>query len=168
MERLFDALQNPMVVYAISFALVVGLAFLYGRKLFVKWIDGEIAKIRDELDAAHALRRIAEQTLEDCKIRQAQAESEAAGILVAARGRAEAVRKKADADLAAMIARREELASERIRLAETDALTQIRIAAIEQAAVLARRILSEKLTPETATLLVEEGITEVPSLKRIG
>ena len=72
-----NILHDPMGIYAITFVIFLALAYIFGRKPAMQWIDGEIAKIRVELDQARQLRAEAEATLADCQAKQARAEAEA-------------------------------------------------------------------------------------------
>ena len=157
-------LQEPMVVYAISFVIFGILAFRYGRKALLAWVDGEIAKIRTELDAARALRAEAEIALKACKRKQASAEAEAGQIVTAARIRVEAMRKKAEDDLAASLKRREVLAEERIHRAETEAVAAVRLATIDLAVSLVRKNLTENMSEDVASRLVDQAIADMPAL----
>ena len=159
---MMNFLQDPMVVYGISFVIVVALAFRYGRKALFAWLDGEIAKIRTELDTARALRAEAEVALAYCKSKQASAEAEAQEIVSAAKKRVEAMRQKAEADLSASLSRREYLAGERIRMAEVEAVAEVRASAISLAVSLARKNLMENLSEDVASKLVDQAISDMP------
>jgi len=161
---MMNFLQDPMVVYAISFFIVVALAFRYGRKALLSWLDGEIAKIRTELDTARALRAEAEVALADCKRKQTNAEAEAQQIVSAAKQRVEAMRKKAEEDLAASLTRREFLAEERIRMAQVEAIAEVRATAVNMAVDLARKNLTENLSKDVAVKLVDQAIADMPKL----
>lgn len=160
-----DLMQDPMVIYAITFFIFLALAYRYGRKPALGWIDGEIAKIRIELDQARELRVEAEATLADCKAKQAQAEADAKAILNTAKEHAETLRKRAETDLAAFLTRQEKLASERIRLAEVEAVADVRAAAIDLAMSLARKTLTDNMSDNDAAKLVAQAIGDIPSLK---
>jgi len=158
--------QDPMNIYAIAFAVFCALAYFRGRKPVAQWIDGEIAKITSELNVAHELRAEAEALLADVKARQAKAEREAQVIVSMAKQQAQAMRKQADADLEATLARQKQLATERIELAQENAVSTVRQAAITMGMELARRALTENLSGEDASKLLEQAINEIPALKK--
>ena len=160
-----DLMQNPMFFYAIAFFIFLALAYWLGRKPALNWVDGEIAKIRIELDQARQLRAEAEATLADCKAKQAKAEAEAKAILTMAQEQVDVMRKRAETDLAAYLARHEQLASERIRMAEAEAVADVRAAAIDLAMTMARKTLTENLPEGDAAKLVSQAIGDIPALK---
>jgi F-type H+-transporting ATPase subunit b len=161
-----ELLQDPMNVYAVAFVIFVVLAYRLLRKPSAQWLDSEIAKITAELNTAHELRAEAEAALADCKAKQSQAEREAQVIVSMAKQQAEAMRKQADADLASMLTHQQQLATERIRLAEDKAVKAVREAAITMGMDLARTTLAEKLSNADATKLIEEAINDIPALKK--
>jgi F-type H+-transporting ATPase subunit b len=160
-----ELLHNPAFINAASFFIFVALAFVYGRKPLLHWLDGEIAKIRNELHAAHHLRAEAEAALAVCKEKQALAEAEAYSILEMAKKQVEAMRAKAEADLAATLAHHEKMATERIRLAETQAFADVRNAAIDAAMTIACKNIAENMPDTDATKLIDEAIAGIPALK---
>jgi len=137
-----NLIQDPMFLYAIAFFIFLALAFRFGRKPALAWIDGEIAKIRVELDAARQLRAEAEAALADCKAKQIRAEADAKAIIETAQQQVLAMRQQAETDLTAFLTRHENLAAERIRVAEAQAVADVRAAAIDLAMSLARKTLS--------------------------
>ncbi|MDR3423781.1 MAG: hypothetical protein P4M13_01700 [Alphaproteobacteria bacterium] len=160
-----ELMQEPMFYYAIAFVIFLALAYILGRKPALAWIDSEIAKIAAELDSARQLRAEAETALADCKAKQARAENEARMIVDMAKHEVEEMRKKADADLAAYLARQQELAAERIRLAESEAVADVRAAAIAMSMDSARKNLSENLSEGDAVRLIDQAVADVPMLK---
>jgi len=160
-----DLMQNPMFFYAIAFIIFIALAYRFGRKPATDWLDAEIAQIRAELDSARQLRAEAEAALADGKEKQARAEADAQSILANAKHQVEAMRKQAEIDLAAAMSRHQQLAAERIRLAESDAIADVRVAAVQAAMSIARKTLSENLSEADAAKLVDQALAEIPALK---
>jgi F-type H+-transporting ATPase subunit b len=157
-------MQDPMFFYGVAFVVFIALAFVYGRKPTLGWIDGEIAKIRAELDQAHKLRAEAEAALSDCKARQIKAEAEAISIVAQARQQVEEMRVQAEKELEISLARHKQLAAERIRIAEAEAVADVRNTAIQLAMSMARKSLSEGLTDGDAARLVDQAIADLPAL----
>src|SRR5882672_1032341 len=91
--------QNPMVLYGIAFFIFLGLAYWYGRAPMLGWIDGEILKIRNELEQARKLRAEAEATLKEYKAKQAEAMQQAEQIVHHAAEEAKRLRTQAESDL---------------------------------------------------------------------
>lgn len=154
-------LHDPMFWYTVAFVIFIALAFKYGRKPMLGWLDSEILKIRDELARAAALRREAEATLADYKKKYDTAVSEAESILTHAREEAARLKTQAEADLKAALARHEQQAADRLRLAEAEALAQVRGAAVDQAMALARAELAKQLEGAKGAALTDRAIAEV-------
>jgi len=159
-----ELMQDPMFFYAIAFVIFLALAFIYGRKPAAGWLDGEIARIRGELDAARELRAEAEAALADCKEKQARAEADAKTIVKNAQEQVEEMRRAAGEELAATLRRHQQLAAERIRMAEFEAVNEVRAAAIKLAMDSARQSLSG-LSDTDAARLVDQAIGEIPAIK---
>ena len=158
-----DMLKDPMFFYAIAFAVFVSLAFVKGRKPLLVWLDGEVQKIRDELDQARALRAEAESVLADYTARQATALAEAEAIISHAKIEAERLRVKAETDLRHRLAMQEQQAAARIRNAETAAIASIRNAAIDRAVEAARATLASGLDEAAAAHLMDQAIASLPA-----
>jgi F-type H+-transporting ATPase subunit b len=157
--------QDPMNIYAVAFVIFCVLAYILLKKPLLEWIDGEVRTITAELNVAHELRAEAEALLADCKAKQAKAEREAQVIVSMASQQAAVMRKQADEDLESTLARQKQLATERIELAQEKAIRTVREAAITMGMELARRALTENLSEEDASKLVEQAINEIPAIK---
>jgi F-type H+-transporting ATPase subunit b len=155
-------LKDPMFFYGIAFVIFLGLAYRYGRKPLSAWIDSEILKIRDELDQARQLREDAEAMLQDYKAKQKAALAEAEEIVANAKAEAESLKVQAETDLKNALARHEQQAIERIRIAESEALRDVRTATIDLAMSLATQALSSNLDEASAAKLVDQAIAEMP------
>jgi F-type H+-transporting ATPase subunit b len=154
-------LADPMFWYAVAFAIFAALAYWKVRGPLLSAIDAQIAKIRDELDRAKQLRKEAEATLAEYKKKYAEAMKEAEDIIHYAKEEAENLKKQAAADLKAALARHEQQATERIRLAETEALAAVRAAAIDEAMSAARKTLE---AGSGAGALADQAIADLPKL----
>lgn len=157
-----ELLKDPMFFYAIAFTIFIVLAVRYGRGAFLSWIDGEIAKVRSQLTEAEKLRREAEATLERYKSRQAAAMAEAEDMIRSARDEAARLKIKAEADLKAYLARQEQLALDRIRIAETQALDEVRQRGIDLAMKVARQTLEARLQADAGSKLIDQAIADLP------
>jgi F-type H+-transporting ATPase subunit b len=78
--------------------------------------------------------------------RAAEAEADAAAIVANARREAEQLAVQAEAALVSRIASREKLAEERIARAESDAIRDVKLAAVNTASRAASAILTEQLS----------------------
>ena len=144
--------------------LVIFLAVVVYMKVprtITKSLDDRAAKITSELAAAETLRREAEAKLAEVQKRAAEAEVEAAGIIAAARREADQLAASAQTALAERIASREKIAEERISRAESDAIRDVKMAAVQTASKAAAVILSEQLTGKAADAEFAKGLAAV-------
>ena len=140
-----------------TFWAFVGLLIFIGVVLYMKVpgqitksLDDRATKITSELAAAEALRKEAEAKLAEVQKRAAEAEVEAKGIVEAARREAEQLAAAASASLTDRIARREKMAEDRIARAESEAIRDVKMAAVETASKAAATILTEQLSGKAA------------------
>lgn len=140
-----------------TFWALIGLIIFIGLVIYLKVpktitssLDERAVKITAELAAAEALRAEAEAKLVDAKARQAEAEAEAAAIVEAARREAADLAAESTRTLAERIALREKLAQERIARAESDAIREVKLTAIDTASKAAAAILTEQLAGKAA------------------
>src|SRR5689334_261551 len=132
-------LQDPATWTGIGLVIFL-LAVIFiakAPKTIAKGLDDRAAQIRSELDRAASLR-------------QTEAETPAKDIAETPRREAEKFAKDASAALAERIKLREKLAEERIARAETEAMRDVRIAAVDTASKAAAAILTEQLTGKAA------------------
>ena len=156
--------QNPLFFYGIAFVIFLTLAFKFGRAPLLGWLDSEILKIRNELDQARKLRAEADALLADYKKKQAAALAEAEAIVTHAKEEAARLRAQAASDLKESLAKQEQQAAARIRLAETEALEQVRNAIVDAAMKMARENLSGRLDGAASAKLTEQAIAEFSKL----
>lgn len=164
---MIELLHDAGNVYALAFVLFWVFIYIYVRKPAFQWLDGEIGKIRAELNTARELRAEAEGALAECKTKQAEAEKEAQMLLKMAREQVEAMRKQADVDLSAFLSRQQHLASERIRMAQERAVAAVREEAVRLAMDLARKTLREDLSESDALGIFESAVDNLPEFSRV-
>jgi F-type H+-transporting ATPase subunit b len=159
-----DLLKDPMFFYGIAFVIFLGLAYRYGTKPMLAWLDSEILKIRDELNQARKLRAEAEATLAEYKTKQALAMADAEAIVKHAKEEAARLKTEAEADLKDALARHEQQALERIRLAEAEAVEEVRAATVAMAMDMARKTLASKMDDATSAELTDQAIADMRKL----
>jgi F-type H+-transporting ATPase subunit b len=157
-------LQDPMFFYSVAFFIFLGLAFHYGREPLMAWIDSEILKIRNELDQAKKLRTEAEAMLADYKSKQTAALAEADAIVKHAKEEAVRLRTQAENDLKESLAKSEQQAAARIRIAESEAMEQVRNTIIDAAMKMAEAKLTAQLDGAAASKLTDQAIGELSKL----
>ncbi len=157
-------LTNTNLWYSVSAVIFLAGAVHYGRKPILGWLDGEIAKVRSELAEAKKLRDEAQATLEAFRNRQQEAIKDAETIVENAKKEAERLRNQAENELKATLARYENKAAARIRMAEAEALNEVRAVVVDQAVKTARKVLADKIDAATAYRLADQAISEIPRL----
>ncbi|MGF1627021.1 MAG: F0F1 ATP synthase subunit B [Alphaproteobacteria bacterium] len=147
---------------AVAFAVTVLLIIWKGGRPILKSLDDRAAKIRTELDAAEALREEAQHLLADYQRRQRDAVKECEAIIVQARADAESLIGESRARLDETLARREQLAIDRIAQAEAQAQASIRAEAAQLVVTASREILAKQLEGAPGASLVDAAIGDLP------
>ncbi len=149
---------------AVSFFAFVGLIVYYKVPgLVTAALDKRAQDIAKELDEARRLREEALALLASYQRKQAEAMKEAEGIVAQAKLEAERLAEETRKNMEAQVERRQLLAEDKIRLAETQAVQEVRAAAADIAVSAARTIISEKVDASKDARLVETSIAELSS-----
>jgi len=133
----------------------------FGKKMWTivtGMLDERGEKIRTELDEAAKLREEAQDLLATYQKKQRDAQEEAKAIVEHAREEAGRIAKDAEAQLEAGLARREQLAMDRIAQAETKAMDEVRATAVDVAIEATATLLAEKISDAKADKLVDDAI----------
>ncbi|HVX79999.1 MAG TPA: ATP F0F1 synthase subunit B [Devosiaceae bacterium] len=150
-----------------EFWAIVALLIFIGVLIYIRVpgmitgiLDRQIKKIEDELAEAARLRSEAEALLKSYAGKAKEAETEAAGILAAARDEADRMAKEAAAALEQLIARRTKAVEEKIAQAEQQALAEVRGRSADVAVEAARVILENQMATK-GEALVSQAIKDV-------
>lgn len=157
-----DYFYDPANWVAIATVLFVGVVvYLKVPAMVGEALDKRAKEIADELEAARRLRDEAQALLASYQRRTANAEKEVEEIVEQAR--AEAARHSSDmqAALAAQAERRSKMVEEKIAQAETQAIQEVRAAAVDAAVSAARTLISSQLNSEKERELIEQSISDV-------
>jgi F-type H+-transporting ATPase subunit b len=146
---------------AIAFLIALGVLIWKTSPIIAKTLDNRTARIKADLDEAARLRSQAQRTLAEFQRRQRDALKEAEQIVAQAKLEAERVAQQAERDLAASIERRQQQALEKIALAETKALAEVRNQAVDVAIAAARRILADDLSAARKGTLIDDAIADL-------
>lgn len=146
---------------AVALAIFLGLILWKGLRPMLAGLDKRAERIRSAIQEAEQLRDEAEKTLADYKKRQREALSEAEHILQHAQAEAKRIAEQAAKDLEAALARREQLAMEKIAQAEQAALNSVRSQAVDVAIAATADLLRQKLDAERSAQLIDQGLSEV-------
>ena len=147
---------------AVAFGVFV-LVLLYYRvpKLVAKSLDDRAEAIRKELDEARRLREEAQTLLADYQKRHRNVGQEADAIVDQARREAEAFAHETRVSLKDTLERRTKQAEDKIARAETQAVDEVRAAAIDVAMAAAEKILREKTAGSGGVSLIDQGIRDL-------
>lgn len=124
-------------------------------------LDARAEKIRTELDEAQRLHEEAKTLVAKYQRQLHDGEKLAADILAQGEAQRQRFEEKMKADGEAAIARRTDLAMERIAQEEQRALQEVRARAADLAIRTTRRLLIERVGQQEAQKMVQNGIEEV-------
>jgi F-type H+-transporting ATPase subunit b len=161
MEWLSPTEGRTWVVVAFFIFFVV-----FGRKLWAPltgMLDNRAVKVRAELEEAARLRREAEAMLKEAEQHRAAALAEAKALIEGAQAEATRAAAAATAEAEASARRREQMALDRIAAAEKAAVDEVRLTAVDVATSAARQVISEGLSPDADSRLIDHAITQLPS-----
>lgn len=155
-----DATFWALVGLILFVALVL---YLKAPAMLTKSLDERADRIRDELDEARRLREEAQQLLAEYQRKRKEAEQEASDILAAAKKEAEILVADAKIRTEDYVARRTALAEQKIAQAETDAVAEVRLKAVDIAVAAAGSLLGKKIDAKAAGELFKASVAEVKS-----
>ncbi|WP_010164402.1 F0F1 ATP synthase subunit B family protein [Sphingomonas sp. PAMC 26617] len=145
----------------VALSMLVVFAILLWQKvpgMVAKMLDGQIEKIKSQLDKASRLRAEAEAMLTAAKQRDAASAGDAAAIVKHAEAEAAAMLAKAEADLTELVARRQTMAQDQIAAAQRGAIAEVRAQAADAAARAASSIIAERHGADADKALVDRTI----------
>lgn len=158
MEGFFSVPHNWALLGFLTFLALVGKR---GWQFITGWLDGRTAEIKSKLDEASRLRAEAEALLASYTKKQKDAEREAEQILAQARTEAARMAEDAARALEVAVARRTELAKDRIARAEQKALKEVRDVAIDIAVRGAQRLIIAEMDDRQADKMVDDAIRDL-------
>ena len=149
---------------SLGFVIVMGIFWKMGvHKTIAKSLDDRSAKISDELDEAHRLRKEAQELLAQYQRRQREAEDEAATIVDQAKKDAERLGREAQEKINDQLERRTKAAEEKIARAEAQALNEVRGQTTDLAVNAARSIIKDRMDSGAQSAMVEKAISDLRS-----
>jgi F-type H+-transporting ATPase subunit b len=154
--------MDPEAWVAIAFVIFIGVLvyFKIPGKL-VTALDQRSAAISNELEEARRLRAEAESLLADYKQRAENAQTEAEDIIAQAEREAAAYAKESRAAFDEMIARRLNLAEQKIKLEEEKARKHIRAQAAELAIAAAEQLIEQKVSGKVAENTITASLDRI-------
>ena len=155
---------TPEFWVAVSFFGFVALLFYYKVPASIgEALDKRALEIRAELDQARKLREEAQAILADYKQRQQEANEEADKIIALAKREAEILAAETQEKMRETLKRRTALAEDKIAQAESQAMSEVRSAAVVLAAEATRRILADKVDAPLSDNLISDSINDLKS-----
>jgi len=155
--------QSPTFWVAIAFLLFVALlVYVKVPRMITAALDKRSAAIAAQIEEARRLREEAEILLARYQRKEREAHAEAQEIVAHAEAGAKRLAADAQKALEASIARREQMAVERIAQAEAAAVKEVRTVAVEVATEAARKVIAASIDAGKANALVEDAIRELP------
>lgn len=153
-----------------QFWVLVALLIFIGILVYMKvpgmlaaQLDKRSTEIADELEQARRLREEAQQLLASYQRKQTEAMKEAEEIVAQAKTEAERLAAETQANLKALVERRQQVAEDKIRQAETQALQEVRAVAADIAVSAAHKLIAEKVDAAKDAGIVETSIAELSS-----
>lgn len=155
-------LQTPDFWVAVGFTILILAIAKKVWSALKTGLDARTDRIRSSLDEAARLREEAQHLLAEYQRKQRDAAKEIDELLAAARAEAERSSANAKKSLENLVARREQLAIEKIAQSEADALQAVRNTAVDVAVAATRQILRTKLDAAATSGLIDNAIAELP------
>jgi F-type H+-transporting ATPase subunit b len=142
-------------------AFVLILIYYKVPAMLAKSLDDRAEAIRIELDEARRLREEAQNLLADYQKKHRNVGQEADAILEQARRDAESFAHETRISLKDTLERRTKQAEDKIARAETQAVDEVRAAAIDVAIAAAEKLLREKTAGAGGASLVDQSIRDL-------
>jgi F-type H+-transporting ATPase subunit b len=124
-------------------------------------LDAKIAEIRQQLDEAKNLRAEAETLRDEYAAKIKGAEKDAEAMMDNAQREADAIVEKAEADSKAMVARRKQMAEDKIAAAQRDAVEEVRSVAASAAAAASKALIAKEHSKASDKTLADELIDSI-------
>ena len=155
-------LSTPEFWVAVSFFLFLGLlAYLGVPKLLTKSLDERASGIEKELAEAKRLREEAQELVATYQRKQEEAMREAEQIVTQAHEEAERIAKETRAAMQEQVARRTQLAEDKIAQAEQQAVADVRAAAVDVATRASERLIADRLQGDEGQAYMGRAVNEV-------
>lgn len=154
--------HDPTFWVAIALILFIILVAKPVSKLATKALDERAEKISNDLDEAERLRNEAQDLLSQYQRKQRDAAGEAEAIIDHAKKEAERMDREGREKIKASLQRREQLAMDRIQLAEQQAIERVRSRAVEVAIAATAQVLAESMDGAKADALIDDTIKSLP------
>lgn len=154
-------LEDPRFWVAIAFFVFVVLTYKKIASFALRALDDRSAKIKAELDEAHALRVQAEAVLDQYRQKQSEYLKEAETILDNARRDADMMRSFTENELKAALETRMKQALDRIAQEESHAIADVRNHVVDIALASARALIVDHVSTMSQDELIKLALTDI-------
>ncbi len=155
--------EDPTFWVATAFvAFILVLVYLKIPATVGAQLDKRANKIKADLDEAETLYKEAQDLLAIYQKKQREAENEAAAIIDQAKAEALQMLDQGRMRLSETLARREQLAKDRITQAEKAAIDAVRIRTVDIAMDATQKILIKGLAAKKSNSIIDTAIKELP------
>lgn len=155
-------LHSPEFWVTVGFVILVAAIAKPMTRAATSGLDARIDRIKATLDEAQTLREEAQHLLAGYQRQQRGADDEIKQLVAHARTEAERLTREAAERLSGEIARREQMAREKIEMAEADALQAVRDMTVDVAITASQKLIAAKLDTTRSGALVDRAIAELP------
>ncbi len=145
-------------------SLILFMAIIFYMKvpgMITGSLDTRADRIRNELDEARRLREEAQQLLAEYQRKRKDAEKEASELIAAAEHEAAGLVAEARQKTEDYVQRRTAMAEQKIALAESEAVNEVRRQAIDIAVAAAETLIADKVDDEKAGSLFTQSVKEL-------
>jgi len=158
-----EFLTEPEFWVAIGFVLLVALVWKPIGKAIGSGLDKRAEAIKRTLDEARQLADEAQRILAENQRKNRDAAREIERLVERAREDAERIVADSRAKLEASLRRREQLAKDKIAMAEVEASREVREVAVDVAVVATRALIAARLDKTVGDKLIASAIDELPA-----
>lgn len=159
---MLEILQHDTSLWiGLSFIALVLIIIKFAGSFIMQALDNKIADIKKEIETAENLRVEAQEMLAQYQRKQQDAEKEIQEIISNAQKHADDIRRKAEEDLKATIARKENLLAQRIERLENNAIAEIQNHAADLAIKATSEIITKTLDEKANSKLSDGSIKNI-------
>jgi F-type H+-transporting ATPase subunit b len=146
---------------AVSFFILVALIYRPLKALILNGLDNRAVTIQKELNEAHRLREEAEMLLIASQRKHKEVVEEAAEIIRHAEETSQHMAKEAQAALAAAIAKRVEIANQKIANYELAAIQEIQQNTVKTSIEAVRSLMQDNMDEAASAKLIQDSIAGI-------
>ena len=158
--------SDPSSWVLVAFIIFIIFALVFkAPSMIAKLLDGEIDKIKSELDNARKLKEEANSLLADYERKVQSADKEAKAIIDQAKEIAKNHEEESKLKAEEFIKRAEQQAIEKISRAEKMAISKVNDEIVNNSVNIAEKIILENINDQSADKLVKQSIDQISKLK---